>query len=684
MISPPAGRHILILALVLATGRVDADELKRLPAVEVSAEEPSLTLPGLDAARAQIERTPGGVGVVDAEQYKTGRASTLQDALGYSAGVFVQPRFGSDEARLSIRGSGLQRTFHLRGIKLLQDGVPLNQADGGGDFQAIEPLATRYIEVYRGANALRYGSSTLGGAINYVSPSGYDADPVQAHVEGGSFDYLRAQASTGGVRGKFDYYASLSHAEQDGFRDHARQQNGRLFSNLGLKLSDDLETRFYLAHVDSDSELPGNLTQAELDDDPTKAAPGNVTGDNKRDFVPFARISNKTTWRLSDAARVEFSAFYTHKHLSHPIFQVLDIVSRDVGAELRYWGEFNLVGYKNALTAGVSPVRGENIDRRFVNVGGSKGAPTNRLDQTADLLEVYVEDQFYLTSALSLIAGVQWTDTSREQDDELIAMAINESRDKDYSGASPKFGVLYDVSSDVQVFANVSESFEPPSFAELTSGPSVAPVFADAQTATTLEIGTRGELPHAAWDIALYRAEVDDELLSRIDPVTQAPLGTVNADQTLHQGLELGLVLRAVNDRLTWRQNYLWSDFNFDGDTAFGDNQLAGIPEHLYRAELLWAMAPDWYIGPTVEWAPEDYPVDHANTLFADGYSIYGVKLGYRAKTGFSWFVEGRNLTDEHYAASTGVIDNAKGMDSRQFLPGDGRSFFVGIEWRGG
>lgn len=95
--------------------------------------------------------------------------------MGYSPGVFVQPRFGSGEARLSIRGSGLQRTFHLRGIELLQDGVPVNQADGGGDFQAIEPLSTRYIEVYRGANALTYGAATLGGSINFVSATGLDA-----------------------------------------------------------------------------------------------------------------------------------------------------------------------------------------------------------------------------------------------------------------------------------------------------------------------------------------------------------------------------------------------------------------------------------------------------------------------------------------------------------------------------
>src|SRR5690606_32604187 len=157
----------------------------------------SLTVATIEEVRESLRYAPGGVAVIDAEDYRRGRATTLKDALDYAPGVFVQPRFGSEESRLSIRGSGIQRTFHGRGLKLMQDGVPLNLADGGFDFQAVEPLATQYVEVYRGGNALSYGATTLGGAIDFISHTGRSAPAFLARVEGGSFDSLRGQVSGG-------------------------------------------------------------------------------------------------------------------------------------------------------------------------------------------------------------------------------------------------------------------------------------------------------------------------------------------------------------------------------------------------------------------------------------------------------------------------------------------------------
>jgi iron complex outermembrane receptor protein len=63
-------------------------------------------------------------------------------------------------------------------------------------------------------------------------------------------------------------------------------------------------------------------------------------------------------------------------------------------------------------------------------------------------------------------------------------------------------------------------------------------------------------------------------------------------------------------------------------------------------------------------------------------YAVAGFRVGRRTARGVSWFAEVRNAFDKKYATTTGVIENAAGADQAQFLPGDGRGLFGGIEYR--
>lgn len=645
----------------------------RLPRVEVQADADARRAP-VEAAKRRLGEIAGAATVVDAERYREQRASTLADALGYGAGVFVQPRFGSEESRLSVRGSGLQRTFHLRGLELLQDGVYLNQADGGGDFQAVEPLAARYVEVYRGPNALQYGAATLGGAINFVSPTGRSAPPLDLRVEGGSFGYRRGQVALAGAGESQDYYASVSAFAQDGFREHAEQETYRLFANYGRQL-DSAETRFYLARVDTNSALQGSLTWAELQADPRRAAPANLSGDQRRDFE-LTRVANRTAFELGAGDSVDVGLFYAAKHLNHPIFQVIVQDSRDYGASLRWRRERGDDG-RNVLSAGLALVAGSLEDNRYVNVGGRRGAVTNGFRNEATRHSAFIEQQLPVSDHGALVLGVQGSRNRRNADDKVITNLRDESYTRTYTGLSPKLGLRYDAAVGVSMFANLSRSYEPPSFGELAGGPQVTLV--DAQTATSAEAGIRIERDHLSLDAALYRADLRDELLSLTD-ADGNPRGTVNAARTRHQGLEFGATWR-VTDAMELRAAYLWNDFRFDGDPVFGDNRLAGIAPQLLRAELRWTLGPV-YVAPNVEWSPQRSYVDHANTLTAPSYAIAGLRVGGDWQQRWRWFVDARNLGDRRYAASTGAIADARGQDSRQFLPGDGRSVFAGLEWR--
>ncbi|WP_449433213.1 TonB-dependent receptor family protein [Pseudomonas putida] len=676
-------RHFPLLSLAVSLGLSPFAQAQQVQLEETMIKDEyrkDSTAPTIGEKRADFSRIPGGAEVVDAETYKTGRSSTLQDALGLATGVFIQPRFGAEESRLSIRGSGLQRTFHGRGLLLMQDGAPVNLADGSFDFQTIEPLATDHIEVLRGANAWRYGAANLGGAINFVTPTGKTAPPVDLRYEGGSFGYQRRYGAFAQDFGDWDGFVSLSDSDQDGYRDHSRQDNQRYFANLGGRIGERLASRFYLTHVQTDSDLPGNLSKAQMRSDPKQASADSISGDQQRDFI-LNRIGNITTLQLEDGHSLELSTYYSEKSLFHPIFQVLDIDSADYGARLAHKWQ-NQQGWHSI--AGIEASQGRNQDSRYTNVAGHKGRKVNELHQTARNLNAFAELEIPVAERWALIGGAAWLHQQREVDDRLKCNAFvsafclpqDESFDATYQGYIGRIGVRHDLAEGVQVFANLSQSLEPPTFSELTGGQVVTQN--DEQKANTLEVGMRWSQDTLDLDLAVYRSEIHDELIALNDSNGQ-PLGTVNADHTIHQGIELGATW--TFGQFVLRGQYLLNDFRFDGDKVYGDNRLAGVPRQFIKGEALWQLD-GWYVGPTFEWVPTHYNVDQAETLYADGYAIWGLKGGYRPATGLGFFVEGRNLSDKTYVATTGVIADAKGQDSAQFLPGDGQSVFFGLEWR--
>src|SRR5690606_15881152 len=190
-----------------------------------------------DRAQAEIGRVPGAVEIVPDTVFKNTPVQHIKDILDYVPGVITQPRMG-DDARVTVRGSGLSRAYGSRGISMYLDGIPLNTSDGLVDFFEIDPSAYRYTEVYKGANALRYGSNALGGAINLVTPTGRDASEFDGRVDVGSFGYQKVQASTGGQSGALDYFVTVSGQQIDGYRDHSEGDALRGNLNIGYQLTE--------------------------------------------------------------------------------------------------------------------------------------------------------------------------------------------------------------------------------------------------------------------------------------------------------------------------------------------------------------------------------------------------------------------------------------------------------------
>ena len=668
----------------------------QLPTVVVTTTAESLTQPSVERARESLKSISGGVSVVDLNQVREGRQSTWSDSLGLAPGVFIQDRFGSEEARISIRGSALSRTFHSFGIQILQDGVPVNYADGFFDMQTVDPNASRYVEVLRGPNATSYGAATLGGAINFVTPTGYTQTGGVARAEVGSFGYHKAFASHAGVSPSgsgpvWDHYVATSLTEQDGFRDHAAMANQKLIANVGVKLSRDWESRFYGAAVRSLSQLPGYLTLAELRQNPAMASSARGPGAynnlypfrepaNRRRDVETQRLANKTTFSQGPMV-YELALYAMHSRLWHPIDNIVEQSARTQGGHLKatYFGD------RHQISLAYLPNSGSTLgsSKPSNHQGAAIGPAFSQYDQQSTNERFFGEHKYRASAHTVWTAALQY-DRARRKVVDVLSSPNN--YDHRFEQWSPRLGVTHEASETSQWFASLSRQFEAPVFG-LAGTATQANL---AQTGTTLEFGTRGEGKGGkhvlAWDATYYRAQLANAFVSACVVAGCTTPTTTNVPKTLHQGLELGLHHR-YDRHFDTRVALLYSDFRFVNSAYYGNNALPGFPPLILRGEWLYRFgqevhgAPSTYVGPKFEWVPRKAPMDNANTLYNEAYAVLGLKAGQAINQKWSWFADARNLTRQKYAATTNIAASyATAPLGAYYYPGEGRALYLGVE----
>jgi iron complex outermembrane recepter protein len=510
--------------------------------------------------------------------------------------------------------------------------------------------------------------------------------------------------SGGAVDGQFDEFGAIGFRAREGFRKHSGENTEILFADLGYKVSDHVENRFYLTLNQTDRNLPGGLTKSEMENSPTEANPLAIAQDWNKEWS-YLHLANKLSIR-TDEIQLDVGAFWFHRNLEDRGFfsanfreGIEQFYSDNFGGSLSFVNRHELFGRRNILTIGLSPQFEDEPTQNYENIFGHPGATTARGIGSSTNVPAYVEDQLYLTPRLSILAGAQAIFAERHFQDEFLTDAAgNQSNRQNFWGFNPKLGAMYEINRKAQAFMNFSRSWQPPSLDNLvafTEGPNSSVVYTPLQPqhAWTIEVGTRGEHSRFQWELSLYRSWVRNELLE-INDAFGNDIGTRNIPRSNHQGIEASLeveLLREIlvpkqptrsGDRLSFDQSYTLNDFHFDQNSVYGDNRVAGVPIHVYEAQLLYETPFGFYAGPNLQCNLSRYPVDEANTLFADSYVLLGFRAGFRRTNGFSVFIDCRNLTDQRYASSIDVIADARTEPNPEiFHPGDGRSFYGGVSW---
>lgn len=691
----PSKLSLPLLALGLLPLAVAAEDRLELEPMQISEKSLAPVSQSAQAERQRLARVPGGTNLAEPQQET--RLATLRDALDYQPGLVIQDFFGgTDQPRLNIRGSGIQSNPVNRGVLLLQDGLPLNEADGSFIIGLLEPRNASWISARRGANAGSPGATALGGELEFNSLTGAD-EAGRVRLEAGSFGRQGLQAAAGLDEGRYDGRVSVSHDEYDGYRHHSASHRTLMQSNFGLDLGNGVQNRSYLSYSDLTFEIPNVITKARLKDDPRSVlGDGNTPQDRllnvyQRDphrDTQQLRLANRTQW--SGAGWQQSFGIYgqnTQDDFTDPLSHTLTD-SDTLGAQWLLEGEQRLFGYRLGASWSYSDMTRELYANNPQN--GSRMQRFGNFDLTASNLDLLLGLDWNLAADWTLVTEVKWSDVSRDADSRDGAGHL----DQGWNFATPKIGLNWTPSPDLRWYANISRSHEAPTFWEIVSAEvsPAAPATAqaqlvdlDVQRATTYEIGGAGRIARTDWSLTLYQSDVEDELISTSDAYG-VKVGTYNyGSRTRHRGVEAGLngllpTASSIGGDLAYRVAWTFSDFRFRGG-EFQGNRIAGVPRQLWSAELLYRRGP-WSVGPNLRWLPQDTPTDHANTRnnYQDAYALWGLKAAYKAREGLSVYVQGDNLADKTYASSY-VIRNRADASQPTFLSGNGRSLTVGAEY---
>lgn len=695
----------------------------------VSGPEPAATV------RERFDALPGGVALVTQQEIPDSANLTVSKALSSVPGVVVQDFFGgNDQPRIQIRGSGLQQNPVERGVLMLQNGLPINRADGSYVVGFANPRVAESIEVYRGYTANRLGATVLGGAINFVSPTGTSQPGVQMMLSGGSFGQIGGTGQAGFRNDNVDGIIQFDASHRDGFRTYNNSDRVSVSGNVGVAISENVKTRFFMGYTDLGFDVAGPLTKAAMYADPRQvstgptAVPGgainpgpNVVRDKPRREASQFLVGSRTTATF-DAHLFDFAAGYTYTDdmFRFPISSgVRTTQGGDLTGLMRY--AYNPAAAALPLFETTAQYTIGSADRGFfLNQGGLTGAQFGRTELNASTLSTFAGLNLPVWQNVTLSPAIAYAHATRDNDDlyklatrptiaynpanpsMLLPNGAVPTQDttyaRTYDGWSPSVALSYRPDKMQTFFVAGSRSFEPPSHDDLLAtvngtpnssagrpnpaNPALAaPAFTTpdlkAQTATTIEGGWRGRAERVSWDAVTYFSWIDNELLSLRD-ATGASIGAINAGRTTHFGIELGAGVK-LTEQWSARLAYTYQDFRFVNDPVRGNNRLAGAPPHLIYALLQYQATPAWMMQGAVRWSPASVPVDNMNTLYADPYAVVDLRTEYRLDKNFRVFGEITNLFNKVYASSTLIVDQAR-PDQAAFLPGDGRGFYAGIK----
>lgn len=634
-----------------------------------------------------LATVPNAVALVQQEDIDFAqRKASMDEALRGIPGLLVQNRrnYGlSGGIGLSIRAP--QPRFGLRGIAMVQDGIPITTADGTTEPGNVDLGSIRRVEVIRGPSSVLYGNSA-GGVISLFT----EIDPsrrltVRPDIQFGSFGYQRQQLRVDGHNNSgTEFMGSFSRFETDGWREHSaaeiRQTNVVVRQDVGG--SGRLSGIFN--HYDAPfAENPSMMNESNARSDPRGTR-----------FIAVKQHWGEATQQGQYGATYErnigaqmFRA--TGWGVSRDLFasnpgRIIDLSRKGGGLRSEYLGSNGMVQWSVGVdVSSQSDTRMESGNGTTPDVGHLRGGLL--VQQLEDVLSAgpFAQVSIAPHSRLTVTAGVRYDYYNFAATDQKLDDG-DQSGERTMNAASPSVGLTFAATSDINLYTNFSTAYETPTTVELSNRPEGEGGFnqlLEPERLRSFEVGIRGlvEPARLQYELAVYRAR----LLDTFVPFQGADEQTFfsNAGESSRNGVELSVNWQPVT-RVSARLAYTYQDFLFQRfvdrfNRNYGGNMEPGAPPNRLFAGFNYVAPFGLRSSVDVRWVDNFY-VNNANTAENWAYTVVDLRFGWEREWGSTDvrpFIGIDNLFNERYNSS--AISNAWG--GRYFEPSPGTEVYAGL-----
>ena len=666
-----SGLWLLVDSRVLLAAEIDNTAVELAPLI--------ITSPRSNASWLS---TPAAVTVVEAGTAPGEQNLALDAWLARVPGVFSLNRYNLAQGlRPSIRGFGARGNFGVRGIRVLVDGVPLTMPDGQTELDGLDLGLVERMEVLRGPASVLYGNAA-GGVLAIETREPSVLPSMQLDLSAAGLGYQRTRGEIGGSHGNVGGLLAFNSTHLDGYREHGRAQTNSLTGKLNWYAPAG-RLRLNFNAIDNRAEDPGGLTATQVDADRRQAAPNNLRFDAD-EYIRQQRLGLVWDGYAAGADQYQLRSYWGHREFGNRLGfttsgqTTFDRYFGGVGGQYSHYRE--LIGVPHKITTGFDLEAQRDDRRRYDNLFGERGQSRQQQDEAALSQGLFIEDQLDLTKKWQATFGLRYDQVRLAVDDFYLADNRNDSGSRSLEDWNYSAGLSYRFTPQQSLYARLASSFETPTISELGNpqGGGFNSALQPAQ-AFSRELGIKGEWPSLRYALALYRIDLDDELVAFSLPAQPGRNFYRNAGESRRDGLELSLDWQLA-DAWRWSVGYAYNRYRFiEYEATAGDfagRHSPGIPRQTLFSELAYEHQ-GGYVRLGVTAQARVYAND-ANTQSAPGYALFNLRVGTRMQLGeqsLEPYLGIDNMLARAYFDNVRIND----ANARYFEPGPGRTLYAGL-----